>query len=78
MESTVPKSIFRRPRRPHRQLDLLLLARPVPADTAPRWSGLPDQTRQALSGLLTRLLVAHADGARRPPQAVPEDDADER
>jgi len=39
---------------------------------------LRDQTRQALSGLLTRLLVAHADGTRLPPQAVPEGDADER
>ncbi len=74
----MPELIFRRPRRPPRQLELLLLARPAPANTAPRWSSLPDQTRQALSSLLTRLLVAHADGARLPPRAVPKDDADER
>jgi len=78
MESTVPQSIVRRPRRLYRRLDLLLLARPGPADAVPRWGSLPDQTRQALSGLLTRLLVAHADGTRLPPQAVPEGDADER
>ena len=77
MESTVPESILRRPRRPHPQLDLLL-ARPSPTETAPGWSSLPDQTRQALSSLLTRLLVTHVDGARLLPQAAPEEDADER
>jgi len=55
-------------------LDLLLAVMPAPADAAPRWSSLPDQTRQAL----TRLLVAHAANAGLPPNELPEGDADER
>jgi hypothetical protein len=31
--------------------------------TTPGWNTLPDQTRQALTGLMTRMLVAHAGGA---------------
>ncbi len=74
----MPQLTPRRPRRPHRQLDLLLVATPAPADAAPRWNSLPDQTRQDLSNLLTRLLVAHAANADLPPNALPEGDADER
>jgi hypothetical protein len=44
----------------------------------PRWNSLPDHTRQALSDLLIRLLVAHAANAGLPPNAVPEGDADEQ
>ena len=55
----------RRSRRPHRQLDLLLPA-PVTPDVAPRWSSLPAPARHALTGLLTRLMEAHAANAGLP------------
>jgi len=74
----VPQLPHHRPRRPHRQLELLLAAMPAPADAAPRWTSLPDPTRQALTGLLTRLMVANAANAGLPPNAVPKGDADEQ
>jgi hypothetical protein len=40
----------------------------------PGWNDLPEQTRQAVTGLMSRLLVAHAGGAA--PQ--PGSDGDER
>ncbi|MCW6512367.1 hypothetical protein [Lichenifustis flavocetrariae] len=64
----------RRSRRPHRQLDLLLAA-PATPDVAPRWSSLPAPTRQALSGLLIRLMEAHAANAGLP---LPRGGADEQ
>lgn len=47
------------PRPPKRQLDLFAGSPPP----TPAWSALPDQTRQALTGLMTRLLLAHAGEA---------------
>jgi len=58
------------PRPPKRQLDLFAGSPPP----APAWSALPDQTRQALTGLMTRLLLAHAGGAGSEPRS----DGDER
>ena len=54
-----------RSRRPHQQLDLLL-ATPATPDVAPRWGSLPAPARQALTGLLTRLMEAHATDAGLP------------
>jgi hypothetical protein len=52
----------RRTRTPGRQLDLLdPRLSPAPGAT-PGWSSLPPDTRRALTGLMTRLLVEHAGG----------------
>jgi hypothetical protein len=40
----------------------------------PAWSALPDQARQTLTALMTRLLLAHAGGAKSEPRS----DRDER
>ena len=57
----------RRPRTPNRQLDLFVCNPPptlgMALGTTPGWNTLPDQTRQALTGLMTRMLVAHAGDA---------------
>lgn len=69
-----------RPSRRHRtldrQLDLDLFPPPQASVSipAPGWSALPDQTRQAVTGLMTRLLIAHAGGA----VVEPGSDGDER
>ena len=52
----------RRLRAPQRQLELLPADTPAP-DAAPAWDALPDRTRQVLTGLMARLLVAYAGGA---------------
>ena len=71
------QQLRRRPRPPLHQLDLCL-ASPLPEPGgAQRWSALPDQTRQTLSDLLTRLLIAHAGGARQELDEPPEGDSDE-
>lgn len=53
----------RRPRAPNRQLDLFPGGPPPAPGTTLGWNTLPDQTRQALTGLMTCLLVAHVGGA---------------
>ena len=63
-----------RPRALDRQLDLFPPPQASTLIPAPGWSALPEQTRQAVTGLMSRLLVAHADGAA--PQS--ESDGDER
>lgn len=68
----------RRNRGPYRQLDLCLASPPAAPDAAPGWSTLPDPTQQALTSLLTRLLIAHAGGTAPELGAHPEGDADER
>jgi hypothetical protein len=64
----------RRPRSPNCQLDLFQGNPPRGLGPAPGWSALPEQTRHALIGLVTRLLIAHATAERRAPGS----DADER
>ena len=64
----------RRPRTPDCQPDFFLASPSQTPGSLPRWSALPDQTRHAVTGLMTRLLIAHATGAAREPGS----DADER
>jgi hypothetical protein len=63
-----------RPRSWERQPDLFPARQPRVAEAAPRWDGLPEQARHAVTALVTRLLTAHTGGA------VPKagGDADER
>ena len=63
-----------RPRTPERQPDLFQTNQPPAPDMAPGWSALPDRTRHVLTGLMTRLLIAHASGAA----PASGSDADER
>ena len=50
----------RPPRRSSLQLELFEKdASPLPPGT-PLWTALPDKTRHALTGLVTRMLIAHA------------------
>ena len=42
------------------QLELFPERTPRPAPGAPTWTMLPEPTRQALTGLVTRMLIAHA------------------
>ncbi len=48
------------PRAPERQPDLFLSDYPAIPDAAHAWDALPDRTRQALTGLLAHLFMAHA------------------
>ena len=63
-----------RPRALDRQLDLFPPPQASTLIPAPGWNDLPEQTRQAVTGLMSRLLVAHAGAAA--PQ--PGSDSDER
>ncbi len=45
-----------------RQLDLLDPNIPLAPHVTPGWSLLPEQTRQALTGLITCMLLDHARG----------------
>ena len=47
---------------PDRQLDLLDPSTPFAPCVTPGWSLMPEQTRQVLTGLITRLLLDHAGG----------------
>ena len=64
----------RRPRTPDRQLDLFAQSPPPTPGSAPGWSALPEQTRHAVTGLMIRLLIAHATDEMHEPGS----DADER
>ena len=57
---------LRRP--PSPQLELFPERTPLPPPGAPSWSTLPEPTRRALTGLVTRMLIAHA----RPAAVAPE------
>ena len=47
-------------------------------DALPAWRALPEPAQRTLTGLLTRLLIAHAGGAAPELQTRREGDADER
>ncbi len=64
----------RRARTPERQPDLFSTPHPPGAGTAPGWSSLPDGAQQALTALMTRLLITHVAGV----VPEPEGDTDER
>ena len=52
-----------RTRTPGRQLEFLAPIPPSAQHTTPAWSSLPLPTRHALTALVTRLLIAHTNGA---------------
>jgi hypothetical protein len=55
------------PRRPpNPQLELFPERTPLPSPGAPSWSALPEPTRRALTGLVARMLIAHAAEAIAP------------
>ena len=64
----------RRTRTPERQSDLFPPNQLAASGAAPAWEALPDRTRQALTGLLARLFMTHADGSA----PASGSDADER
>ena len=68
----------RRPRLPLHQLDLWLVSPRPELGGAPRWTALPDQTQRTLTGLLTRLLMAHPGVADQELGDPSEGDSDER
>ena len=53
------------PRTPEHQPDLFLERQPPMAWAAPEWDSLPDQTRQAVTALMLRLLLAYAGDTER-------------
>lgn len=53
------------PRTPAYQPNLFPTRRPPTAGAAPEWKSLPDQTRQAVTALMLRLLLAHAGNTGR-------------
>lgn len=57
--------IRRRPPGPDQQLDFFVASLQPTPYPAPVWSDLPDQAQQVVTGLMTRLLIAHAGGAGR-------------
>ena len=63
-----------RPRALDPQLDLFPPPQASTLIPVPAWNDLPEQTRQAVTGLMSRLLVAHAGGAAPGPGS----DGDER
>jgi hypothetical protein len=58
--------LLRRPSTPS-QLDLFGTGAPPPLAGVPNWTALPDQTRRTLTGLVTRMLIAHAGAAALEP-----------
>ena len=46
------------------QIDLFAGDAPTTIGSMPAWSGLPTQTRAALTNLMTRLILDHADKGR--------------
>lgn len=58
---------------PDRQLDLLDPNPPSARCASPQWNSLPQQTRCALTDLVTRLLVEHAGGETRDPRSRADD-----
>ncbi len=55
-------------RPPHLQLELFVESALRPVNGAPTWTMLPDQTRRVLTGLVTRMLIAHAGTATQEPE----------
>jgi len=51
-----------------RQLKLFEPVPPSGRPTTPAWTALPEETRRALTGLMTRLFVEHAGSGSDVPQ----------
>ena len=62
----------RRP--PGPQLELFPKGAPRPAQGAPSWTSLPEPTRMALTGLMTRMLIAHAGNGPLAPEGDGDDE----
>jgi hypothetical protein len=63
------------PQRPAQQLDLFGPPRAVSCDRPPpEWRVLPDETRQAVTGLMTRLILEHGRIDRRQARTEAADD----
>jgi len=73
---TIPEIVMPRPprRTPNHQLDLFEGGASPSAREEPTWTTLPDQTRRVLTGLVARMLIAHAGAAAIEPRS----DGDER
>jgi hypothetical protein len=67
-EMSMPRqrTAHRHPRSKTHQLDLFARPDDSVAARTPEWGMLPAQTRQALTGLMVRLILDHADGERAP------------
>jgi hypothetical protein len=62
-------------RRPVGQLDLFGIPAPTSEHwPAPTWQGLPEETRRALTGLISRLLLDHGYVEKRPLRTEAADD----
>ena len=59
----MPRQSNQRPARRHvpQQIDLFAGVAPTSVDCVPAWSGLPTETRAALTNLMTRLILDYAD-----------------
>ncbi len=56
--------MLRQPSRsPNPQLELFPTKPPLPPRVVSPWTTLPEQTQRALTGLMTRMLIAHANAA---------------
>lgn len=62
---------LRRP--PNPQLELFPERTPLPLPDTPSWSTLPEPTRRALTGLVTRMLFAHACAEALAPEGGDDD-----
>lgn len=64
----------RPPRRPpHPQLELFGERASRPLSGTPTWTTLPDQTRRVLTGLVARMLIAHAGAVTLEPEGDGDD-----
>lgn len=62
---------LRRP--PNPQLELFPERTPLRLPDTPSWSTLPEPTRRALTGLVTRMLLAHAGAEALAPEGRDDD-----
>ena len=60
-------------RLPSRQLELFAPGAPQPAPGTPSWTTLPEPTRRAVTGLVTRMLIAHAGSGTLAPEGDGDD-----
>ena len=54
---------------PKPQLELFSERTPLPPPGSPSWSTLPEPTRRALTGLVTRMLIDHAGAEAVAPES---------